>query len=45
MTTTIPTFEQVTLSGKDAAKFLQGQLTINIEKLTDDFLPCAISDL
>ena len=45
MTTTIPTFEQVTLSGKDAAKFLQGQLTINVEKLTDDFLPCAISDL
>ena len=38
-------FSQLTLSGKDAAKFLQGQLTVNVNKLTHDFLPCAISDL
>lgn len=39
------TFEQITLTGKDAAKFLQGQLTINVEKLTQAAKPCAISDL
>ncbi len=38
-------FSQLTLTGKDAAKFLQGQLTVNVHKLTQDFLPCAISDL
>lgn len=38
-------FSQLTLTGKDAAKFLQGQLTVNTDKLTQDFLPCAISDL
>ncbi|OPH40103.1 YgfZ/GcvT domain-containing protein [Moraxella equi] len=38
-------FSQITLNGKDTAKFLQGQLTVNVDKLTHDFLPCAISDL
>lgn len=38
-------FSQLALTGKDAAKFLQGQLTLNVNKLTTDFLPCAISNL
>ncbi|MCL1624231.1 folate-binding Fe/S cluster repair protein [Moraxella sp. Tifton1] len=39
------TFEQLIISGKDAAKFLQGQLTINVNKLNTALTPCAISDL
>ncbi|WFF38425.1 folate-binding Fe/S cluster repair protein [Moraxella nasibovis] len=39
------TFYQLKLTGKDAAKFLQGQLTVNVDKLSDTFTPCAISDL
>lgn len=38
-------FAQITLHGKDTAKFLQGQLTLNVDKLTTEFSPCAISDL
>lgn len=38
-------FAQITLHGKDTAKFLQGQLTLNVDKLTTEFRPCAISDL
>lgn len=38
-------FSQLTLTGKDSAKFLQGQLTVNVEKLNNHYLPCAISDL
>lgn len=38
-------FVQITLHGKDTAKFLQGQLTLNVDKLTTEFRPCAISDL
>lgn len=38
-------FAQITLHGKDTAKFLQGQLTLNVDKLTSQFTPCAISDL
>lgn len=45
MTTTHQQFKQITLNGNDAAKFLQGQLTINVAKLDEQFLPCAISDL
>lgn len=38
-------FQVLFLTGNDAAKFLQGQLTININKLTDTPSPCAICDL
>ncbi|MDO4251105.1 MAG: folate-binding Fe/S cluster repair protein [Moraxella sp.] len=38
-------FQKITLQGNDAAKFLQGQLTINTSKLSTQLLPCAISDL
>lgn len=38
-------FAQITLHGKDTAKFLQGQLTLNVDKLTTEFRSCAISDL
>ncbi len=50
--TTAPTFCQFLLSGTDAHKFLQGQLTINIQKVCkladtapESFLPCAICNL
>lgn len=33
------------LLGKDAEKFLQGQLTNNVAKITSDFLPSAICNL
>lgn len=33
------------LTGIDADKFLQGQLTINTQKVGDTFLPCAICNL
>ncbi|MDO5650639.1 MAG: folate-binding Fe/S cluster repair protein [Moraxella sp.] len=39
------TFSFITLTGKDAHKFLQGQLTINADKLTATPQACAISDL
>lgn len=38
-------FSQFTLAGVDAEKFLQGQITANVTKLTDQFLPTAISNL
>lgn len=38
-------FCQFTLSGVDAEKFLQGQLTANTIKLTDRFIPTAICNL
>lgn len=38
-------FASITLTGTDTAKFLQGQLTVNVNKLDRAFLPCAISDL
>lgn len=39
------TFSQLTLHGKDANKFLQGQLTVNTAKLTQTPLACAICNL
>ena len=39
------TFSQITLQGRDAAKFLQGQLTVNVAKLTATPLACAICNL
>lgn len=38
-------FTQFTLTGKDADKFLQGQLTANTAKITDRFLATAICNL
>ncbi|MDO4897238.1 MAG: folate-binding Fe/S cluster repair protein [Moraxella sp.] len=38
-------FCAITLTGKDAQKFLQGQLTINTAKLTDTPTACAICNL
>lgn len=38
-------FCAITLTGKDAQKFLQGQLTVNTDKLTDTPTPCAICNL
>ena len=38
-------FSAITLQGKDAAKFLQGQLTINVQKLTTTPQACAIANL
>ncbi|MDO4427730.1 MAG: folate-binding Fe/S cluster repair protein [Moraxella sp.] len=38
-------FTQFTLTGTDAEKFLQGQLTTNVAKIADDFLPTAICNL
>lgn len=38
-------FYAITLTGQDAAKFLQGQLTVNIDKLNTTHQACAISDL
>lgn len=38
-------FTQFTLTGVDAEKFLQGQITANTAKLNDQFLPTAISNL
>lgn len=34
-----------TITGNDADQFLQGQLTINTQKVGDTFLPCAICNL
>lgn len=42
---TSPKFTQFTLTGVDAEKFLQGQITANTAKLNDKFLPTAISNL
>lgn len=39
------TFTQFTLTGVDAEKFLQGQITANVAKFTDKFIPTAISNL
>ncbi|OOR89766.1 hypothetical protein B0181_06040 [Moraxella caviae] len=38
-------FSKLILTGKDAGKFLQGQLTVNVDKLTETLTPCAIADL
>lgn len=38
-------FYAITLSGKDSAKFLQGQLTVNVNKLNTTPLACAICNL
>ena len=38
-------FTAFNLTGKDAEKFLQGQLTNNVTKIADDFLPTAICNL
>ncbi|UNU72773.1 folate-binding Fe/S cluster repair protein [Moraxella nasovis] len=38
-------FSKITLSGADNAKFLQGQLTVNVDKLSKKLTPCAISNL
>lgn len=38
-------FCSLTLTGKDAKTFLQGQLTTNVAKLTDTFIPSAICNL
>ena len=38
-------FCSITLTGKDAQKFLQGQLTANTAKLTDSLIPSAICNL
>lgn len=38
-------FTQFILTGVDAEKFLQGQVTCNVTKLTDQFLPTAICNL
>ena len=38
-------FSAITLQGKDVAKFLQGQLTINVQKLTQAQTACAIANL
>ncbi|WP_418001270.1 YgfZ/GcvT domain-containing protein [Moraxella haemolytica] len=43
MTTTH--FQAITLAGQDAAKFLQGQLTVNVDTLSKAYQACAISDL
>lgn len=42
---TTPTFSQFTLTGVDAEKFLQGQLTANVSKLNDTYQATAISNL
>lgn len=39
------TFSAIRLAGKDAGKFLQGQLTINVAKLTSTPQACAIANL
>lgn len=38
-------FTQFHLTGKDADKFLQGQLTANVAKISDHFIPTAICNL
>ncbi len=43
---TLPlSFSALTLSGIDAEKFLQGQVTLDVTKLTDTYQPTAICDL
>lgn len=39
------TFKQITLQGEDAGKFLQSQLTVNINKIDLSYLPAAIANL
>ncbi|MBS9780375.1 MAG: folate-binding Fe/S cluster repair protein [Moraxellaceae bacterium] len=44
----LPKFQQIQLTGTDSIKFLQGQLTCNVEKLTDNtehYQATAISNL
>ncbi|MUG31508.1 MULTISPECIES: YgfZ/GcvT domain-containing protein [Psychrobacter] len=38
-------FKQITLQGDDAAKFLQGQITVNVNRLTASYQPAAIANL
>lgn len=38
-------FSHITLQGNDASQFLQGQLTINVNKLGLSYVPTAISNL
>ncbi|WP_296403311.1 folate-binding Fe/S cluster repair protein [Psychrobacter sp.] len=38
-------FKQITLQGEDAAKFLQSQLTVNVNKIDLSYLPAAIANL
>ncbi|MCD9150612.1 folate-binding Fe/S cluster repair protein [Psychrobacter sanguinis] len=39
------TFKQITLQGEDAGKFLQSQLTVNINKIDLSYIPAAIANL
>ncbi|WP_230660772.1 CAF17-like 4Fe-4S cluster assembly/insertion protein YgfZ [Psychrobacter sp. I-STPA10] len=41
----LPTFQQITLQGEDAEKFLQGQITCNVKKLGLSYQPTAIANL
>lgn len=43
--TRLPTFEQITLQGDDAEKFLQGQITCNVKKLGLFYQATAICNL
>ena len=42
---TMPTFQQITLEGQDAATFLQGQITCDVTKLGLSYQPTAIANL
>ncbi|WP_019672422.1 CAF17-like 4Fe-4S cluster assembly/insertion protein YgfZ [Psychrobacter lutiphocae] len=37
-------FKKISLTGDDSSKLLQNQLTVNIHKLTDSYLPAAIAN-
>ncbi|WP_227431272.1 YgfZ/GcvT domain-containing protein [Psychrobacter sp. I-STPA6b] len=41
----LPTFQQITLQGEDAEKFLQGQITCNVKKLGLSYQATAIANL
>ena len=45
MTNSLPTFEQMTLTGSDAEKFLQAQVTCDVTKLGLSYTPTAIVNL
>lgn len=38
-------FKQITLQGDDAAKFLQNQITVDVKRLSSNYLPAAIANI
>ena len=38
-------FKQITLQGDDAATFLQNQITVDVKRLSSNYLPAAIANI